>query len=87
MAIEADASTAERKLREAFVNALGTGLEADFASMAYARTPGWDSVAHMALVSEIESAFDVMLSTDDVIGLSSYLKAEEILGRHGIRFA
>jgi len=32
------------------------------------KTPGWDSVAHMRLVAEIESAFDIMMDTEDVIG-------------------
>jgi len=47
---------------------------------------GWDSVGHMALVAAIERAFDVMMETDDVIGLSSFAKAKEILSKHGISF-
>ena len=54
--------------------------------MAYSQTTGWDSVAHMALIGEIENAFDIMLSTDDVIGLSSYPRAEEILANYGVSF-
>ncbi len=75
------------KLKNAFVNALGVSPDSDFESMAYGQVPGWDSVAHMALISEIETAFDIMLSTDDVIGMSSFLKAREIVARNGVDFA
>ena len=75
------------KLKTAFINVLGMSPAADFDSMAYGQTLGWDSVAHMALISEIETAFDIMLDTDDVIGMSSFLKAKEILARNGVSFA
>lgn len=75
------------KLKNAFVNVLGVNPDDDFNSMAYGQTLGWDSVAHMALISEIETTFDIMLSTDDVIGMSSFLKAKEIVARAGVNFA
>ncbi len=71
------------KLKNAFVVALGVSPGDDFESMAYSQTPGWDSVAHMALVTEIESAFEIMLPTDDVIAMSSFQKAKEIVARNG----
>jgi len=74
------------KLKNAFVNALGVSPDGDFESMAYGQTPGWDSIAHMVLISEIETAFDIMLATDDVIGMSSFLKAKEIVARNGDSF-
>jgi acyl carrier protein len=74
------------KLKHAFVNALGVSPEADFESMAFGQTPGWDSVAHMVLISEIENAFDIMLATDDVIGMSSFAKAKEIVAKNGASF-
>ena len=80
-------TSAKDKLKNAFVAALGVSLDADFESMAYGQTSGWDSVAHMALISEIETAFDIMLATDDVIGMSSFLKAKEIVARNGVDIA
>jgi len=47
-------------------------------------SPGWDSVGHMTLVAIIEKTFDIMLDTDDVIGMSSFMKAKEIIAKHGI---
>jgi acyl carrier protein len=75
------------KLKKAFVNALGVSPDDDFESMAYGQTPGWDSVAHMVLIAEIEAAFDIMLPTDDVIGMGSFLKAKDIVARNGASFA
>ena len=40
---------------------------------------GWDSVAHMALVASIEIEFDIMLDTEDVIGMSSFGVAKKII--------
>jgi acyl carrier protein len=74
------------KLKNAFATVLSVAPSADFESMAYGKTPGWDSVAHMALISEIETAFDLMLPTDDVIGMSSFRKAKEIVERNGVDF-
>ncbi len=74
------------KLKAAFTNAIGIPPESDFDSVAYGETNGWDSVAHMALIAEIESAFDIMLDTDDVIGMSSFPEAKKILGKYGVVF-
>jgi acyl carrier protein len=71
-------------LKAAFSSALGLPDTTDFETLEYRKIPEWDSVAHMALVMEIESAFDIMLPTDDVIGMSSFAKAREIIGKHGV---
>ena len=72
------------RLKNAFAQALNLPPGTDFEGLAYAVTPGWDSVAHMALVAEIETAFDIMLSTDEVIGMSSFQVAKETVARHGV---
>lgn len=46
----------------------------------------WDSVGHMTLVAAIEDAFDIMLDTDDIIDLSSYVKGKEILKKYNVEF-
>jgi acyl carrier protein len=72
------------QLKNAFVAALGIGADANFDGLAYGVTPGWDSVAHMNLIAEIENAFNIMLATDDVIDMSSFAKAKEIVSKHGV---
>ncbi len=54
--------------------------------LAYNTISEWDSVGHMALVAEIETAFDVMFDTDDILGMSTVAKGREILTRYGVAF-
>lgn len=75
----------ESTLKSAFVEALGIDVDAtDWDTLAYRSVPEWDSVAHMQLIAEIEDAFDIMIETDDVIGMSSYLVAKEIVTKYGV---
>lgn len=74
------------QLKNAYVDALGVNPSSDFESFEYAKTPGWDSVAHMRLVAAIEAAFDIMLDTEDVIDMSSFHKAREILRKYDVTF-
>jgi acyl carrier protein len=77
-------ATGSDRLKNAFAESLGIGPDADFDDLEYAKTPGWDSVAHMKLVAEIESTFDIMLDTDDVINMSSFRVAKEIVSKYGV---
>lgn len=76
----------EDKLRDVFVEALvlppGTAVE----TLSYRGIEEWDSVAHMLLVGELENAFDIMLETQDVIDMSSYDRAREIISKYGVAF-
>jgi acyl carrier protein len=76
-----------KKLRGAFAKALGLSPDCDFESLAYAQEPRWDSVGHMDLVVEIETTFDIMLATEEVIGMRNFLKAKEIVAGKGVSFA
>ncbi len=76
--------TALDRLKNAFVQALGIASNSNFDALAYGVTQGWDSVAHMNLVAEIESTFDIMFATEDVIDMSSFAKAKEIVSKHGV---
>ena len=74
------------KLRECFSRSLGIPAERVTDELAYNSLKEWDSVGHMALVADIEGAFDVMFDTDDILGMSSVAKAREILQKYGVRF-
>ncbi len=74
------------KLYAAFVTGLHINPSQVNDGLTYNTIPEWDSVGHMALVVEIETAFDVMLDTDDIVNLSSVGKAKEILGKYDIQF-
>jgi acyl carrier protein len=76
----------ELKLQNCFVNALGISEDLVTDSLAYTSIKQWDSVGHMALMNEIESMFDLMLDTDDILELSSVAKARAILVKYGVAF-
>ena len=44
----------------------------------------WDSIAHMNLMSELESAFKISIDTDDIIDFSSFKKGKKILKKYKI---
>ncbi len=72
------------KLKACFREALALPPEAEVESLAYQQHPSWDSVAHMRLVAGIETAFDIMMETDQILAMSSFSKAQEILQSHGV---
>lgn len=74
----------ESSLRDAFQTALQVPAEQISDGLQYNSIRQWDSVGHMALVAEIESRFAVVLSTDEILGLSSFAEAKRILRSHGI---
>jgi acyl carrier protein len=74
------------RLRVAFRSALDLPDDYDVDVLEYRSIEKWDSLAHMALVAQIEDTFDVMIDTDEVIDLSSFTKAVEILGKHDVDF-
>jgi hypothetical protein len=41
----------------------------------------------MALVAGLETEFNVMLDTDDIIAMSSVAVAKQILHKHGVSFS
>ncbi len=73
------------KLKKAFSDALEIPTETINDELAYG-SESWDSVAHLALVASIETEFDIMLASDDVIDMSSFLKAKEILQKYEVKF-
>lgn len=74
------------KLQQTFVQALNVDIKQVTDDLAYNSIPQWDSIAHMVLITELEKAFDVMLDTDDIIDMSSFGKAKEILAKYQITF-
>ena len=74
------------KLRKSFSDALEIDLNQVTENLQYQSIPEWDSIAHMILISEIESNFDITIGTEDVIDLSSVKEAKRILMKYDISF-
>ena len=75
--------TNREKYNEAFMDSLDV-KEEELESLEYESIPAWDSVGHMTLVDAIETAFDISLETDDVVGLNSYKEGINILKKYDI---
>ena len=72
----------ENKLKSIFAENLGIDESIVVDSLRYAEIPQWDSVAHMALVAAIEEGFDIMIDREDVIDMSSFEKAKQIVAKY-----
>ncbi|MDC1348846.1 acyl carrier protein [Amylibacter sp.] len=72
----------EDKVRAQFMECFGISAEIVVDDLEYASIPQWDSVAHMSLIVGLEDEFDIMIETDDVIDMSSFKKAKEIVNKY-----
>jgi acyl carrier protein len=75
----------QQRLLAAFCGALGIDRETVTDELAYNSITEWDSVAHMTFVTEVETLFDIMLDTNDIIDMSSYGNIKKIIARYGVR--
>jgi acyl carrier protein len=71
-------------VEEIFVSVLSLEGSVQWSELEYQQVEGWDSLGHMALVAELEDRFGVMFDTDDIIDMSSFRRALEILGKYGV---
>ncbi len=74
------------KVIDVFTSVLEVGRDIVNDELQYNTIEQWDSLAHMRLVAQLEYVFDIMLDTDDIIDMSSVLKAKEILNKYGVKF-
>ncbi|MDP9128207.1 MAG: acyl carrier protein [Pseudomonadota bacterium] len=74
----------QEQLRECFREALSLAPGAAVDQLSYQKSPVWNSIGHMRLVAAIETAFNVMFTTDQILAMSSFEKAKEILEQQGI---
>lgn len=72
----------ESKLKSIFAESLGIDESIVTDNLRYAEIPQWDSVAHMTLVAAVEEGFDIMIDTEDVIDMSSFEKAKQIVAKY-----
>ena len=58
--------------------------EGTLSNATYRKTPRWDSLAHMDLISSLEEAFCISMETLDVMDFSSYEKGKTVLAKYGV---
>ncbi len=72
------------KYNAAFKEALEISDDMDLSELEYQKIQTWDSIGHMALISELEDSFGIEFETDDIIDFSSYKKGKEIIKKYGV---
>ncbi len=74
------------KYKSVFMDALDIEEDSDIdvTGLVYNEISNWDSVGHLRLVTAIEKAFKIGLSTDDVLDFSSFEKGKEILKKYEV---
>ncbi|MCH5265250.1 MAG: acyl carrier protein [Lachnospiraceae bacterium] len=72
--------------KNVFIEVFSLSEDFDVENLQFKQIPEWDSVGHMDLVASLEDAFDVMLETDEIIGLDSFNKGLEVLKAHDVEF-
>lgn len=71
------------KLNQAFCESFEVE-ESQLKGLEYQAVETWDSVGHMTLVAALEEAFDIMMEMDDIIDMSSYEKAIELMKKYDV---
>jgi acyl carrier protein len=74
----------DARFQKLFADTLNIPVENITDELAFNSIPQWDSVAHMALVAAIDSEYNTMLETEDVIDMSTVGRTREILKKYGV---
>lgn len=74
------------KYRKIFMEVFGVQEDALDEKFVFGEVDGWDSLAHMTLITELEDAFDVMFETEDMVNYHSYENGIKILKKYGVAF-
>lgn len=72
----------ESRLQKAFQKGLHLPDDTDCTNLEFAKSPSWDSIAHMELIATIEEEFQIMVETKDMLDLSSYRIAKEMVKKY-----
>lgn len=72
----------DARLTTVFAKALSISESEVCDELLYQSIPKWDSVGHMALVAAIEEEFNIMIDTEDVIDMSSFAAAKDIVRKY-----
>ena len=72
------------RLRTVFIDTLGLSDDVAVEQLKYRDIEQWDSLGHMTLVAAIEDEFGVQLDTEQVIDMSSFKVALDMLEGLGV---
>jgi acyl carrier protein len=79
---EAGSMTVRDRVFGAFKESFDLDDETNTSKLVYQDYPAWTSVGHMILIAALESEFDTMLETDDILAMSNFEKAVSIMSKY-----
>jgi acyl carrier protein len=74
--------TVRSRVFGAFKESFDLDDDVDTSKLVYQEYPAWTSIGHMILVAALESEFDTMLETDDILEMSSFDKSVSIMSKY-----
>ena len=74
--------TVRERVFSAFKESFDLEDDANTSKLVYQDYSAWTSIGHMILVAALESEFDTMLETDDILEMSNFEKAVSIMTKY-----
>ena len=74
----------ENKLKKIISEVFDYSLDKIKCDLEFTSIPAWDSITHVSFISAIENEFDIELSGDEIIRVTSYSKTLDVLNSHGL---
>jgi acyl carrier protein len=74
--------TVRDRVYSAFKESFDLEDDTDTSKLVYQSYPAWTSIGHMILVAALESEFDMMLETDDILEMSNFDKTVSIMSKY-----
>ena len=75
-------STSSATVQRLLIDLLDLHEPIDWSTIRYQDTEAWDSLVHMALVTDLEEAFGVVLSDEDIMSMEDLPGVLAILDAH-----
>ena len=75
-----------KKYNEVFTTLFGVDESALNSDFNFGTAPGWDSLAHMELIAQLEDTFEIMFDTEDIMHFGGYENGKKILTKYGVEF-
>jgi len=74
----------KRSVRDIFVNELGIADDQYSEELTYNSIPEWDSTSHMIIIVAMEEKFEIELSNDEIVAMTTIPKIYNVLQSKGI---
>jgi acyl carrier protein len=74
----------QQNLQEVISNAFGIPANDITDELEYQSIPEWDSVAHLVLVTELETAYGITIELEEVLTMGSVAKIKELLKKYNV---